>query len=216
MKHRIAWLLLALLTAGCGTPPRQPDWLVSADGTQDRYVRAALSGNERVAAAELARLRAEVSSTGQPAVLARAELTRCAMQVASLDFTPCTGFEPLRRDVTDAERAYADFLAGRSGPEQARQLPEAYRAVAAGTGGTPAVQAITDPVSRLVAAGVLLRSGRADPALLQLAADTASQQGWRRAVLAWLGAQALRAEQAGATEEAQRLRRRMAIAAGER
>jgi hypothetical protein len=45
-----------------------------------------------------------------------------------------------------------------------------------------------------------------------VAADTASEQGWRRAVLAWLGAQALRAEQAGATEEAQRLRRRIALA----
>jgi hypothetical protein len=75
------------------------------------------------------------------------------------------------------------------------------------------VQAIREPVSRVIAAGVLLRSGRADPQVLQIAADTASQQGWRRAVLAWLGAQALRAEQAGATEEAARLRRRMAIAA---
>ena len=39
---------------------------------------------------------------------------------------------------------------------------------------------------------------------------------WRRPLLAWLGVQAQRAEQAGATDEAQRLRRRMALAAGER
>jgi hypothetical protein len=113
------------------------------------------------------------------------------------------------------ERAYADFLEGRLAPDDAKLLPKAYQGVggvaAAGAGG--AVQAIEDPVSRLVAAGVLLRTGRADPQVLQVAADTASEQGWRRAVVAWLGAMALRAEQAGAREEAARLRRRMELAA---
>jgi hypothetical protein len=51
--------------------------------------------------------------------------------------------------------------------------------------------------------------------VLQLAVDTASAQGWRRPLLAWLGAQARRAELAGASEEAERLRRRMALVRGE-
>jgi hypothetical protein len=71
-------------------------------------------------------------------------------------------------------------------------------------------------VSRLVAAGVLFRRNQATPELLALAAATASEQGWRRPLLAWLGVAAQRAEQAGAVEEVQRLRRRMALAAGER
>jgi hypothetical protein len=61
-----------------------------------------------------------------------------------------------------------------------------------------------------------LRTGRATPELLVVASDTASAQGWRRPLLAWLGAQAVRAEQAGAVEEAQRLRRRMALVTGVR
>lgn len=214
MKPWLAPLVLALLAA-CGNKPRPPDWLVNADGTQDRYQRAYLSGLDRVAVSEFTRLRHQVSSTAQPGVVARAELTRCAMQVASLDFSPCTGFEPLRADAPDAERAYADFLAGALTPEQAKLLPEQYRGLAGGRGGA-ALKDIKDPVSRIIAAGVLLRSGKADPEVLQIAADTASEQGWRRAVLAWLGAQALRAEQAGAAEEAQRLRRRMELAAEER
>ena len=76
------------------------------------------------------------------------------------------------------------------------------------------MKSIADPLSRLVAAGVLFRSGRASPEVLVLASDTASAQGWRRPLLAWLGVQAVRAEQAGAVEEAQRLRRRMALVAG--
>ena len=209
-------LLIAAVLAGCGNKPRQPDWLVNADSAQDRYERAYLSGRERVADAEFARFRTEVASTAQPALVARAELTRCAVRVASLDFSPCAGFEPLRRDASDAERAYADFLEGRATPEQAKLLPEHYRGVAAGAGGAAGLKEIKEPLPRLVAAGVLLRTEKADPEVLQLAADTASEQGWRRAVLAWLGAQAMRAEKAGAVDEAARLRRRMELAAEQR
>jgi hypothetical protein len=217
MKRALLLLVAcAAALAGCGNKPRQPDWLVNADGSQDRYQRAYLSGRDRVATAEFARLRSEVASTAQPALVARAELTRCAMQVASVDFSPCAGFEPLRADAPEAERAYADFLAGTLAPEQARLLPEPYRGIAGGPGSGAAVQAIKDPVSRLIAAGVLLRSGKADPDVLKVATDTASEQGWRRAVMAWLGAPAMRAARAGAVEEAQRLRRRMQLAAEER
>lgn len=210
-------VFLALLLTACGSKPRQPDWLVNADGAQDRFERAYLSGNDRVAAAEFAKFRAELASTANASLVARGELTRCAVQVASLQLDPCTGFEPLRADAGEAERAYADFLAGRLAPGAAKALPEVYRPVAASAaGGEAVVKGIRDPLSRLVACAVLLRTGRADPQVLQVAADTASGQGWRRAVVAWLGAQALRAEQAGATEEARRLRRRMALAAGER
>ena len=206
-------LLLVTLLAACGSKPRQPDWLVNADGEQERFERAYLSGNDRVAASEFARFRSDVASTAQPGLVARAELTRCAVQVASLDFSPCTGFERLRRDAPDAERAYADFLAGKATPEQAKLLPEEYRGIAGGQGGAAALKGIKEPLPRVIAAGVLLRMEKADPEVLQVAADTASEQGWRRSVMAWLGAQAMWAEKAGATEEAARLRRRMELAA---
>ena len=70
-----------------------------------------------------------------------------------------------------------------------------------------------DPLSRLVGAGVLLRTGQISLAAMTQAVETSSAQGWRRPLLAWLGVQALRAEQAGDIEEARRLRRRMEIAA---
>jgi primosomal protein N'' len=58
---------------------------------------------------------------------------------------------------------------------------------------------------------VLLRSGKATPQVLTNATETASTQGWRRPLLAWLGVQAMRAEKAGDTVEAQRLKRRIAL-----
>lgn len=186
-----------VLLAACSSGPPIPDWQLNAKAASERAVAAYLTGNARIDAAELARARAEVARTGRADLLARVELAHCAAQVASLVFEPCSAFEPLRADVTDAERAYADRLAGRSA------APE-----------TSALQGIGDPLSRLVAAGVLFETNRADPQVIQTAIDTASAQGWRRPLLAWLNVQLKRAEAAGASTDTEQLRRRIALVQG--
>lgn len=213
-----SWLFAAMLVvlAACGSKPRAPDWQVNAHDSLDRYVKAYLTGDARVEASEFERARSELASTGQAALVARAELTRCAVRVASLVFDACDGFDRLRADAPPAERAYADYLAGSISPADAALLPPQHRAVATGGGDAAAVQAIDDPVARAVAAGVLFRTNRASPQLIAIAVETASAQGWRRPLLAWLGVQARLAEQAGNAAEAQRLRRRIALVAGER
>jgi hypothetical protein len=213
MTPRIAALLTAVLLASCGTQqPPAPAWRAGAANSLERYSVAYLKGDAKTEAVEFERARTELASTGQPGMVARAELTRCAVQVASLVFEPCQGFERLRRDSPAAERAYADYIAGRVTPADVPLVPEQHRAIAGGREDVGTLQAMKDPLSRLVAAGVLLRSGRASPQVVQVAAETASQQGWRRPLLAWLGVQAQRAERAGQKDEAERIRRRMAIA----
>jgi hypothetical protein len=69
-------------------------------------------------------------------------------------------------------------------------------------------------LARLVAVGVLFQAGRASPPAIALAVDTASSQGWRRPLLAWLKVQLELAERAGDSEAAERLRRRIGVAAG--
>jgi hypothetical protein len=213
--NRIVSLLVVLLLAGCAGKPKAPDWQLEAHGSLERYVKAFMAADTRVEASEFVRAREQLARTGDAGLVARAELTRCALRVASLVFEPCVGFDALRPDAPAAERAYGDYLAGKSLPPDAALLPPAHRAVAAASADAGAVKAIDDPVARLVAAGVLFETGRASPEVLQLAVDTASAQGWRRPLLAWLGAQARRAELAGAREEADRLRRRMALVQGE-
>lgn len=206
---------VALALAACAGGPPPPDWQLKAHGALDRAVAAYLAGDTRTADAEFERAQRELARTGRADLLARATLLRCAAQVASLELTPCTGFEPYRADAPAAERAYAAYLSGRAGLADLALLPPAQQAVAAaGAGADAALAAISDPVSRLVAAGVLLRAARASPATITLAVDTASAQGWRRPLLAWLGVAAQRAEAAGASDEAARLRRRIAWVQG--
>ncbi len=206
-------LLAAAALGACGSAPQAPDWQIGAKGSMERSIAAYMTGDSRVEAAELRHARDELSRTGRADLLATAELLRCAGRVASLVFEPCAGFEPLRRDATEAQRAYADYLRGQTiDPQRIALLPEAQRRAAAGE--AKALQDSADPLSRLVAAGVLLQTGQAAPATIAQAIDTASGQGWRRPLLAWLEVQALRAEQGGDAEAAARLRRRIAIAQG--
>ena len=206
---------LLLLLQGCASQPAVPDWQLSAKSASDRFVTAYLTGNTRVEALEFDKARRAVSSTGRPDALARLELLRCATRIASLVLEPCAGFELLRADASAADQAYADYLAGRATGQNAALLPAAQQrlASAAPTAQASVMQAMDEPLSRLVGAGVLMRTGQASPAALTQAVETASAQGWRRPLLAWLGVQALRAEQAGDMDEAKRLRRRMDVAA---
>ncbi len=202
-----------LSLAACSSGPKPAEWQMEAKTALERAVAAYMEGNSRVEAQEFGRARSELSSTGRADLLARAELLRCAARVASLVLEPCAGFEPLRQDAPAAERAYADYLAGGLQPQDIALLPAPQRAAASG-GEAAAVRGIADPLSQLVAAAVLFRTGRASPAVLQQAVDTASSQGWRRPLLAWLGVQLQLAEKAGDAEEAARLRRRIALTQG--
>ena len=187
---------------------------MNAQSSVERFQAAYLNGNALVEQTEFRRARSQVAGTGKLELVARIELLRCAARVASLAFEDCAGFDALQADATDADRAYAAYLAGKAQAADAALLPEAQRAAASAssdTGAASAVAAIKDPLSQLVAAGVLLRSGRATPELLDTAVATASDQGWRRPLLAWLGVQRLRAEQAGDAQAAQHIARRMAI-----
>jgi hypothetical protein len=195
--------VLALLLAGCAGSAPPPDWQANAHLALKNFEKQYLAGDTRGAEQEFARARAELSSTGRPELVARAELTRCAAQVASLAFDDCPGFARLAADAGVEEKAYAAYLAGRWDVLDATQLPPQHRpVVSAGT--LP-----TDPLSRLVAAGVLLRAGRITPAGIGSAIEAASAYGWRRPLLAWLGVDEKRAQAAGEGEAAARLRRRI-------
>ena len=196
----------ALLGACAGTAP-PPDWQSNAYLALKNFETAYLKGDTRLAEAEFARARAELASTGRVDLVARAELLRCAAQVASLAFDDCPGFAALAADAHAQERAYAQYISGRWQGLDVDLLPAQHRPVVKG-GALP-----EDPIARLVAGGALLRAGKIDPAGIVSASKTASANGWRRPLLAWLGVQEKRAADAGDREGAARIRRRIELVA---
>jgi hypothetical protein len=203
---KIAYLFVVIL-AGCASGPQPPAWQPNTRSALDGYTGAWLHGDSLAADAEFARARRETASTGRFDNVAQAELVRCAARVAALEYE-CPGYAALAGDATAAQQAYAAYLDGRWQGLNAGLLPEQHRGVL--TGGTLA--GVSDPLARLVAAGALLKAGRITPADIGNAVDTASNQGWRRPLLAWLGLQEQRAQAAGDTAAVQQIRRRIALA----
>lgn len=186
---RTLFLLSVIFLSGCAGGPPPPAWQANAKYALDSFQQAYLRGDSRAADIEFDRAKAELSSTGNPALVARAELVRCATRAASLEFDNCPGFEKLRADAGSEELAYAEYLAGR-----------VQRAV------------VDDAIARLVLLGIQFNAGNANPEGISAAVDIASAQGWRRPLLAWLGVQEKRAEAAGDREALERIRRRIALA----
>ncbi|AIY41817.1 hypothetical protein LT85_2659 [Collimonas arenae] len=211
MKISYCYLLglFTLTLSACSSQPPQPDWQGNAYSSLQSFSSAYLTGDTRVADVEFARARNAVASTGRPDLVARVELTRCATRVASLEFDNCAGFQPLAQDADVGERSYAAYLNGQWQGLDAGLLPPQHRTVVS-TGG---LGEISDPLSQLVAAGALLQSGRLTPADIATATETASAQGWRRPLLAWLGVQSQRAKAAGDADAQARLQRRMDLVA---
>lgn len=190
-RGRLLCLLAGVFLSACSSSPVPPDWQLNSRSALTAFQSDYLKGDTRAAALEFDRATAELRSTGRGDLLARAELLRCAVRAASLEFDNCPGFEKLRADAGPEELAYADYLAGR-----------AERAAG------------DDALSKLVSSAVRLNSSKITPPEIAAAIDLASAQGWRRPLLAWLGVQVKRAEAAGDREAAERLRRRIEIVTG--
>lgn len=204
-KPLIAAALVVL--SGCASKPQPPAWEGDAKSSLDGYTDDFLRGDSGAADAEFARARRASASTGRFDIVAQAELVRCGVKAAALDYE-CPGFAAVAHDATPAQRAYAAYLDGRWQGMETNLLPEEHRAVVA----SGSLAGVADPLARLVAAGALLKAGRITPADIGAAVDTASSQGWRRPLLAWLGVQEQRARAAGDTVAVERIRRRIELA----
>ncbi len=207
LNRLLALLALATLSA-CGSNPPPPDWKLNAQSALENYEKAYLEGNTALAELSYARARAEAARTGQAESVARIELARCATRAAALEFDDCPAYVALQAGASAEEKAYAAFIAGKWQAVDGKALPSQYAPLLKSGA---ALDQIKDPLSRLIATGVLFRQGSITPAGITAAIDTASGQGWRRPLLAWLGVELKRAEAAGNQTAIDHLRQRIGL-----
>jgi hypothetical protein len=190
---KFLWIALCLLLAGCGTTKPAASWLSVGYNQLDNYKKHYLSGQDKIAAIEFNDALKEIKKSGDLEILARSYLIRMALQTATLQ--DLAGAEYLKIEAVQpspANRNFYAFLQGEIAQVDGKLLPVQYSGFFA-TLRQPregeylrAIEQMDDPVSRLIAVGILVRLGQENEAVLQSAIATASAAGWKKALLAYM------------------------------
>jgi hypothetical protein len=192
---KIAYLtIIGILLFGCGSSKPAPDWKNTSFNQLDNYKKSYLSGRESIAVVYFNRAVEEIKSSGDLEILARAYLTKYAVQVAVLE--AFDDREYLRIDTAapvSKNRNFCNFLKGFFDKVDESLLPRQYgdflRAFLKGTTADVAseISRIDDPLSKLITIGLLVQKNKYDERILNIAIDSASHNGWKKALLVYLG-----------------------------
>lgn len=192
MKKILCLFFVLILLTACGSRPA-PEWIGASYNHLEAFKRHDLRGNERLAEQSFQRALEEIQSSGDIEAMAIAYLTKFAVRTASLeDFDDREYLNLAAADSGLPHMQYYSFLKDfRSGVDP-DQLPRQYRdflkAIRNGSPSEIAGEAtrIDDPLSRLIAVGLAVRGGLESESLLNGAIETASRQGWKKPLLAYL------------------------------
>jgi hypothetical protein len=193
MKKLFCLLSLLLLLAACGAKPA-PVWIAAGHKQLETFKQGFLTGSEpRITEIHFRNAVEEIKKGGDADRLGKAWLTRMAVQIAVLKEPDAGDYPKIEAaEAVPANRNFYRFLKGDAVAVDILLLPESYRPfwVTLRNGDTAkaaaAITAIDDPLSRLIASGLAVRQGLETEAILRTAVETASQNGWKRALLAWL------------------------------
>lgn len=193
MKRLFCLLFAILLQAGCGTKPA-PVWIASGHRQLETFKHDFLTDREPpITEIHFRRAVEEIKKGGDADLLGKVWLTRMALQVAVRE--ELEEGEYLKTEaaaVVPVNRNFYRFLKGEAATVDATLLPEPYRpfwmAFRSGDAAKAAasISAIEDPLPRLIAAGLAVGHRLENDAILRIAVETSSQNGWKRALLAWL------------------------------
>jgi predicted small lipoprotein YifL len=214
MKSLLALASLLMLTAcGFGGPP-PPDWKTDAADLIERYQKHALLGENSLAEHYFQQAVAATGGAGRGAETARLWLVHCATRRAMLIDDACTEYVELASiEPNAADQAYYQFLTLRWDGLDVALLPRQHRDLVHAPAGkrNETLSRIADPLARLLDASLLVMRQEADAAILAMATETASSQGWRQPLLTYLKLQEQQAAIQGNASEQARLARRIQL-----
>lgn len=192
---KIAFLLfLLLLLGGCSSKPT-PGWIVAGSQQLDSFKHHFLTGAQPVVAERhFRRAVEEIKKAGDLDLLGKAWLTRMALQIAVLtDMEEGEYQKVAAAKAVPANGYFYLFLKGENAAVDRSLLParycafiEAYRSGSLVETERRITAMADDPLSLLIAAGIAVRHNMESETILRAAVDTASRNGWKRALLAWL------------------------------
>lgn len=192
MKKVLYLLACFLLLAGCSTKA-VPDWIKTSHNQLESYKKHFLLGRDRLAEISFQKTVSEIKSSGDLRLLQIVYLTRYALQVAILESFDDQDYRRLEAIEPHPENIHFHaFLKGAFDRVDEQYLPPQYRPfLRACKNGKQAdadraIATMEDPLSRLIASGLAVQKQLYHETTLNAAIRTASEQGWKKALLVYL------------------------------
>jgi hypothetical protein len=192
MKRLLFLFAFSILFSGCGGKP-VPEWENASFNQLESYKKDYLTGKTGIAELHFSKSIEEIKKSGDLKVMAMAYLTKYAINVAVLEDFDDRDYLQIEDAQHDPEnKNFYNFLKGAFDQVDENLLPGEYRgflkAFRHGKEGNMEREfaGIEDPLSKLIAAGLLARQHRCPEMILKAAADTASENGWKKALVAYL------------------------------
>lgn len=192
MKKVFYFLACFLLLAGCSSKT-VPDWIKTSQNQLESYKKHSLQGRDRLAEISFQKAVSEIKSSGDLRLLQIAYLTRYAVQSSVLESFDDAEYHRLAAvEAHSANVHFHSFLQGAFDRINEQSLPPQYRLfLRAGKSGKQsdidiAITAMEDPLSRLIAVGLAVQKQLYQETTLKTAIRTASEQGWKKALLVYL------------------------------
>ena len=219
MKYTLFLIFFIMAVYGCSFS-QGPSWIARGEYRFDLFKSDFLTdGEDSGTESEFAKSVEAIKQGGDLDLLQKAWLTRAALQVAVLkdmdegDYSRIASVESFPENET-----FYKFLKGDTAAFDISLLPEQYRgflsALLKGDArvvGDAIVSMKKKPVSQLVAAGIAVRQHLENESIIQTSIAVASKNGWKSALIAWMGHLASFYESAGSAEKAADVRRRIEL-----
>lgn len=193
MKKFVCLIVVGILLSGCGSSKAVPDWTNASFNQLDNYKKNYLNGRDSIAEVYFNRAVDEIKRSGDLEILARAYLTKYAVQIAVLEAFDDREFLRIDAVAPDSQnKVFYNFLKGSFDKVDEGLLPPKYadffKVYRKGNIEDIAneVSSMDDPLSKLITIGLLVQKNKYNEKVLQLAINTASYTGWKKALLVYM------------------------------
>ena len=192
MKKYLLLFTFFVFLIGCASKP-VPAWKSATFNQLEDYKYYYLIGNTQIAEMHFNKAVEEVKNSGDLEILEIAYLTKYAVQIAVLENIDDSDYNRIEvLFLSLSNKNFHEFLKGNFTSVERNLLPEQYQRFYKAfqnkktVSVTDEILDMEDPLSRLVATGLVVRNNSHDERCLQNAIATASSNGWKKALLVYL------------------------------
>jgi hypothetical protein len=218
MKKLVILLIFVISLIGCGGSKQIPEWIDNSYNQLENYKKNYLSGKDRIAELQFNKAIDEIKKSGNLEILGRAYLTKYAVHIAVLEtfdeseYIKIDTLQPVLEN-----RTFYNFLKGSFDKVDESLLPKQYNGVlkvlrkGKYEDAAHEISKMEDSLSKLIVAGLLIQKNTYDEGVLKIAIETAAQNGWKKALLAYLDKLVLLYETKKESEKASNITQRIQL-----